>query len=326
MANLKAAYRIEYEGKDITRDIQDDLLSLSYTDRVDGASDALEIKLKDERGKWRAAWYPKKGDKIKAMIGYEGQLVNCGIFELDTPSYAGPPDVITLRALAAGPGKSVRTSRYFAYEKQTLKQIAQAVAARSKLKLQGVIDSISLERVTQDNETDLAFLARLAAEYGLVFNLRGDLLVFSSVFELEDAPARLTLKRSDLSSYSFEDEMVGIYSACEVSYHVPKTKKTERHMVKVTDASVTSGDVLKINVRAENRQQAEAKAKAALHRANSKALTGEIGLEGEPRLLAGGNLNLKDMGVFSLKWHILESTHTITRDGGYSARASIKAV
>ena len=95
--------RILYGQKDISSDISPYLISVSYTDRLSGESDELELRLEDTDGRWRGDWYPGKGDALTVSIGYAGQeLVSCGSFEIDEIELSFPPDEVSIRALATG--------------------------------------------------------------------------------------------------------------------------------------------------------------------------------------------------------------------------------
>jgi phage protein D len=318
--------KLVYAGKDVTRDLLAHLLSITYTDKVEGASDELALELEDVDGLWTGAWYPKKGDKLQAWMGDSDGLFPCGSFEVD--KLGSRFGVFTMAALAAGPGAAVRSARYVAYKDQTLKQIAGAVAQRNGFTLAGSIPDVTIARTIQDNTNDLAFLAKLAQDYGLVFSLRGDQLVFSSIEELEGAAAILTLDKLDLQpDYSFEDNLVGTYSSCEVTWHTSKKKAKTQFVVTATDASITSGNTLRVHRKVDNEGQAKILALAALHRANTQTLTGSITpVEGVKKLLAGVNINLTGLGVFSRKWHVTESTHRIDKAGSYAVSAQLKGV
>ena len=81
-----------------------------------------------------------------------------------------------------------------------------------------------------------------------------------------------------------------------------------------------------MTTKAENKQQAEKKAQAALHRANSRQQEGSISLEGQPLLVAGNNFELTGLGQLSGKYHIEKSTHKISATGGYTTDLEIKRV
>ena len=98
---------IKYEQKDITSDIQPYLLSVSYTDYLEGQSDEVQVELEDVDGRWRQKWYPEQGDKISLEIGDQiNGMLKLGSMELAEIEYQHPPSVITLKALSTGITKS----------------------------------------------------------------------------------------------------------------------------------------------------------------------------------------------------------------------------
>ena len=315
---------VKYEGKDITADVSANLISLTYTDAEEGESDEVEMTLDDADGLWRDAWYPSKGDKLQVEIGYAQNLVPCGTFTIDRIELAGAPDRITISALAAGVKSKTRTRKSTAHEKQTLKQIAEKVASANGMTVEGEIANITFERITQNRETDLTFLRRLAEEYGYLFSVRDKKIIFTSIYKIEGANDVKTIDRTELDSYSIKDATVQTYKSARVSYRDSKTNKIVSSSVNAGDGldgggtvgggnELTAEDTLELHDKAENEQQARAKAQAALHRANSGGQEGTFDLYGEPLLVAGSNFTLTGMGKLSGKWHITKSRHSISR-------------
>lgn len=326
---IKPYMKVLYNGVNITADITKYLLSLTYSDKVEGESDEVTMKLEDVDGRWRDAWYPEKGAKLDVTIGYPGNLLSCGVFEIDQLDFDGPPDTVTIKGLAAAITGTLRTIRSDAHEGKTLRQIAVKVAQRNGLTVLGTIPDVRFERVTQNRETDLSFLKRISKEYGCLFSVRGTSLVFTTIYELEAATAATIIDRLDVARYNIKDVSTKTYKEAEVRYHNPKTNKVSAgaHRFDVeTYAKSATGDVKVIHTKAENRQQAELKAKAALHRANSKQQEGRLTCEGNPLAVAGNNFELTGFGLISGVYHIVESTHTIDRSSGYSTELAIKRV
>ena len=320
-------FKVQYAGKDITSEISSNLISVTYTDHAEGESDEIEIQVEDSGGLWRGDWYPSKGEKITLDIGYDGNLVPCGTFEVDEIELQGPPDTICIRGLAAPITGKLRTKNIKAYEKQNLKQIADTIAGKNGLSVTGEIEDIRFDRVTQNRETDLGFLRRISYEYGHVFSIRDKKLIFTTIYKLEEGNPVKEIDRSELTSYSITDKTAQSFKNAEVKYHNPADKKVVDATKDKTEAKeITKGDTLFMTTKAENKQQAEQKARAALHRANSKQQEGSLSLEGEPLLLAGNNFELTGMGEMSGKFHIMKSVHKITRSSGYSTSIEIKRV
>lgn len=320
-------------GKDVTSDIFNMVEKITYIDKVEGESDEIDIQIDDTDGLWRGPWYPTKGEKVQLFIGYPNEQVDCGEFVIDEIEASGLPDMLNIRGLAAGITKGIRTKNSKGYEQKTLKQIAQAVAGRNGLTVQGQIEDIRIERVTQNRETDLAFLNRIASEYGYLFSVRGSKLVFTNIFELEKSNAVRVIERRELKTYSIRDKGVEVYKGATVKHHNYKTVKVVEAKVSTTtnvDGYSTTGiagvDTKEIRVKAENPQQADKKAKAALHKSNSIQQEGSITVVGNPQLVAGINIEITGLGALSGKYHVMKSTHPVSRSGGYDTTLEIKRV
>ncbi len=331
----KPFFKVLYNGTNITEDVQKYLISLRYTDKEEGESDEVEIELDDVDGLWRGPWYPDKGAKLTVTIGYDDVQLDCGTFEIDDIELKGAPDTVTIKALAAAISGDLRTKRSYAHEKKTLQQIARTVASKHGYQVLGTIPDVQFQRITQNRETDLGFLRRIAADYGCLFSVRDKTLVFTTIYEIEDKGAATTIDRLELTSYSFRDKTAKTYKDAKVTYHNPKDKEVvktnyatsqEKNADGFAYTQIATGDTKTIYTKAENKQQAEQKAKAHLHKANSIQQEGSVQTEGNPLLIAGNNFTLTGMGKLSGKWHITESVHSFTKSEGYGTDASVKRV
>lgn len=319
------AFEVVYAGKDITTDVTNFITNISYTDKTEGESDTIELTVDDTDALWRSSWYPTKGDAISVKIGYSDLLLPCGTFEIDEVELSGPPDQIVIRGLATGIKPAMRTRNNSAHESKTLKEIANTIASKHGMTVEGEIENIRINRATQHRETDLEFLKRISWKYGHVFSVRDKKLVFTTIYKLEEGKAVTAIDRTDLVRWSLRDKTTETYKNAEVKYHDPVEKKVVKHEESGT-ATDTAGDTLVIQCKAENPTQARAQAKAALHRANSRRQSGSITLEGNPLLVAGNNFELTGLGVLSGTYHIEESRHSLSRSSGYLTDLTIKKV
>lgn len=326
-------FKVTYEGKDVTKDVSSGLLSITYTDKVEGESDDIALAFEDVDALWRGSWYPRKGDKVKVEIGYDNDLIDCGTFDVDQLDYSGPPDIFEVKGIAAGITAALRTKNSKAYEKQTLRQVAQTIAGKHGMSVVGTIDPVRFERVSQNRETDLGFLLRLSISFGHTFSVRDKKLVFTKLQDLDKSAPVSVIDRRDLSSFALRDKATATYKNARVKYHDPKIKKviefkttenTNADGANITDP--TAEDTLEIRSRAENAGQAEAIAKAALYKANTRSKEGVLSLEGNPLLLAGSTFELTGMGEFSGKYNIVESRHMIEKGGGYVTDLTVRQV
>lgn len=332
----KGAIQVFYNEQDITSDISKHLINFSYHDKVEDESDELVIELEDSDALWRNEWYPEKGAKIYAKIGKDkNSLVECGTFELDEIEQTGPPDTVTLRCMATLLAPNLRTKKGSSHEKKTLAQIAKYVADNNGFTIIGTVPNITINRCTQHRETDLHWLRRLSREYGVVFSLRGNQLIFTSIYDLESTASVFSIARNEIIRYKLTDKMTRTYKAAQVKYHDVVNKAvidTTYHSETLTNADgikytqLVKDDVFVVQTKTENDTQAKEKAKAALYRANTKQKTGTIKVPGDPLYCAGNNIDITDMGVGSAKYGITESSHNYNKHDGYTTDLDIKAV
>lgn len=315
-------FKIEYQNKDITAQISPYVISVSYSDFEHGQSDEVEIQIEDSNNLWKSSWYPSKGDLIKLNIGYLGEkLLNCGAFEIDEMEFSAPPDTITLKAISTSVKKSLRENNTAAYENKTLKQITQEIAAKHNLTLIDNIQDVKIKRITQNNKNDLNFLKNLAEQYGYIFKISDNKLVFYETAKLKSANSALIIEKKDLISFNIKDTTQDEYKACEVSYHEPKSRKLITTNIKSEYIKV--GSILKLQTRCENKEQAVLKAEAALNNKNSSQVNGILVLTGNPHLIAGLNIELKGLYNLSGKYHINSTRHSIDRFSGYKTELEV---
>src|ERR1035437_2622390 len=215
-------WRLAYAGENITAKIIGAVTEITYTDLYAGVGN-IEVKLEDKDKLWQGSRFPTQGDLLELVIGYAGEKkLDCGQghpFQVDELELTGPPDVFTIRALPAWVTKPLRTPTSFAYENQTLLQVAGVVAAKHGMTVKGVPNDInvSFERVTQNRETDLGFLRRLANENDYDFSLHGTLVSFHSrTFQHAKAPV-LNIDRTQVEKFSFKSRAFQIYDSATVS-------------------------------------------------------------------------------------------------------------
>ena len=333
------SYVLTYEQTNITQNISPYVTAITYVDHLQGESDELEIELEDSDGRWMNGWYPDQGDILNAKIGYSGSaLLPLGDFEIDEISISGPPSTVRIRSLATGITSATRTRTPRGWENTTLANVASSIAKRHNMTVVGKIREIQIDRITQYHEQDLAFLHRVAKEYGYIFKVNGSKLVFSELDSLCNGKSVLTLDKSDLMDYSFTDQLRDVPSDVKNKYHNPKTKQmvvygpdndqvvtttvTSKRRKKVS----TSANTLKMAHRAGTKQMSEAKALAALNAANLEKTTGTITIPGNTKCVAGNVITLTGLGKLSGRYLVTSARHQQTRSGGYVVTGDIKKV
>ncbi|MCD8355859.1 MAG: CHAP domain-containing protein [Clostridia bacterium] len=257
MADIDKARRtalgMTINNADVTSEIQNRLISMTFTDAADGQDDDIEIVLADRDniviGSWlmseigkRAAENLKKNNGSKAIIvptitqqNWNGNGKNislcCGNFVLDKVTMDGPPQTVTMIGTGLGYGDSSRSAkRTKAWEKTTLQKIALAIGKNCGYSVMYLSDkTISYSRVEQNNVTDAAFLQRLCTAAGMSLKTTSSTLVIfeQSIYENKTATRTITKGDGSYESYAFNAELSDTYyDECTVTYEDPITGTT----------------------------------------------------------------------------------------------------
>jgi len=314
--------RVVFNGVDITAEITPLVLRLEYTDHSGGADDELEIELIND-GRWWGSWYPEKGTSVEAWIGYEGEpLLSCGKFEAEELSFEGPPDRFVLRGISSSIRRQMRTKKTRAWENATLSRIVRDIANEYGARVIWEGEDVKFGRVDQRNETDLAFLQRLAEDYGFNFKVVGTTIVFIKAKNLESLDPVVTISREQCLSYTIDDKAHKVYKGAEVIYFDHKENRKKSYKFELPDVPV--GDFLRVETRNETLQQAIEKAKARLRKKNKGERKAVLTLSGNTTLVAGQPIELQGFGIYDGKYLIESSRHSFSPTEGYKTELEVK--
>lgn len=323
-------YSVLYNGKDISVDISHSLISMTYEDKVSGEADELEITLEDKMGRWQNEWYPQKGAYLTVKVGISGENLDCGVFQIDEIGFAGPPDQVTIKGLSTGFYGKLRTKKGYAHENKTLSEIIRSIAAKIKYNVIGNIENIRIGRSTQNRETDLQFIHRLASNYGYNFTIKGKNLVFIKQTELEARNTSLSIDKTQVTGWGFKDKTSQIFKGTEIKFHNPNANEVIRSIrpasfIDQEEDYSSQLDTLELRDKVENEEQANVMASAFIHKTVSLQQTGTFETTGNVLLISGNNIDLTGFGALSGIWHILTSTHNLS-SSGYSTGVEIKRI
>jgi len=321
----KAAITLFWNKNNVTSKIQQYVSSVSYTDHEEEATDEISLVLDNTNAIWFEDWYPAEGDTLQLYIGYQDKQVDSGLFEVDDITLSGPPDQITIKAISAGISKALRTRNNKVFEEQTLKQIALYFCRKYSFTLvdgSNMLSQIWLDRKTQENKTDLAFLSELAKEYGFMFTIKGQKMVFISYYDLENTASVAEIDKTQVSTYDLNEKTFDTYAGGQIRQRNRKKGKLVTYNINNilssgNDKAIFTGSVA-------SSSQAEAKVKGGLWGKNKYKQSGTITAPGDPQMVSGNNFDLTGFGMGSGKYHIPTSTHTIDGSGGYTMSLEIR--
>lgn len=324
--------KIIYEGKNITQDLAPFIINFTYNDNSGDKSDDISLTLHDRDSDWLNDWLPSKGDKISCSIIVHDwfeesdiQELPCGEYEVDEISYKAPPRTIDIKAKSTQTtGTSINEKHNKSWENVNLKTICQDISDKANLELFWDTDGeYFIERREQIEQSDLAFIKDLCANYDLSVKVNdGKLIIFSEeLYQSKDSVMIIDAKAQYIINYSFSSKSAQTYKKAHVRYH--HAVKDETFDVEEEDDSVEGSEqTLEINERVENESEARSVAKKKLSEANSKEITGNITMFGNVNLLAGVNVELKGFGMFDGKYMLESVSHKVTQ--GYTTSLNLK--
>ncbi|MCB2187688.1 MAG: hypothetical protein KQJ78_14800 [Deltaproteobacteria bacterium] len=334
----KATLSLTYRGQDLGRHC----VGFTYTDNDQDALDGIEVTLEDREGYWLGPWWPRKMDTIVAAIHTEDwefpgqrQTLACGVFEIEEPAVAGPPDQVTIQGHSAKVSQNNRTQRKStAWDNPSLQMLAAEIAGRMGLGLIWEGNDVSYKRQEQKSEGDLAFLRRLCREAGNGVKVVNESLVVFAGQTWDARPPSFTLKRSQalgenplITNYRFQNQSHDKFQSCIVRWTDPQTKEVYQGRFDEPKADKASGETFMVrDRRVDSNADAQKMAQSLLRAKNQGDFTAEMQLMGDIRLKAGLTCQVAEFGRFSGKYLVEEARHRLDAFGGYTAQLTLRKV
>lgn len=176
------------------------------------------------------------GKKIQVTIiaeNWDGnggmEELNCGTFEQTGKRREGQPSTISVEGTSVPLSAPVRREKHTRpWEETTMQAIVSDIAGRGGLSLVWELDDDpQLDRADQRQQSDLAYLTRLAKDHGASVKVSDNKLVVFSEEKYEGKAPVLTIKKGDkrLLSYSFLQDSSDTASSATATYKDPKSGK-----------------------------------------------------------------------------------------------------
>lgn len=323
-------------NQDVSSAVAAKLLECVYLDHAGGESDSLSLSLADGEGYWADVWWALKGSPLEVDFVCKnwfapGDTVTMapGKFFIDHVELTGPPEVTTVRGLAVDVSGSLRGEvKTRAWEYLTPQTVAQGLAAEHSLSLALLVDRViaPAARVEQRQESDLAFLQRLALEHGLRVKAQGSAITLWEGNRVDQGAAVLTVSRSGAFaplSWAFASRTREVYRSARVSYQDPSTKELLQTTYTPADGPGTGG-TLQVNCRAASLAAATQRGADELRGKNEREDEAEIELMGQPDLRAGIVIELSGFGLRDGRWFVDQARHRYSGRAGYVTSARLR--
>lgn len=276
-----------------------------------------------------------KGAMIHALIVQKNwnstgkdKVLDCGVFEVDSIVGSGPPARVDIKGTSIPYTSTIRTQKKTkAWENIYLSAIAGEIATKNGLKC--MFESHYnpyYKRREQVQQSDIVFLQTLCKNAGISLKVTAKTIVLfdAETYEQKDAIRDIKRGEADVLKYRFSTNFNDTaYSSCHVSYTDPLTGGTIEYTY-TPRSEDGSGQVLEINEKVNDREEARQLAMKRLREKNKKEFTAEFTIVGDLNLVAGVTVNVSGYGAFDGKYIIESATHDLT--GGYTVNIKLRRV
>lgn len=275
-----------------------------------------------------------KGTEIHAMViqknpysNGKDKVLDCGVFEIDSVSYTGPPQKLSIKATSIPYKTELRQTKHSrTWENTTLKNMGAKIAKRSGMKFMYLSDSNpTYKRKEQVNMTDIAFLKKMCKKAGISLKVTSKTIVLfdAADYEKKKEVKKIKAGKGNILSYSFSTKTADTaYSSCHVIYTDPNTKKTIEATYTPENAN-SDGQKLEIKQKVSSVAEAQELARKSLRAKNKGETTAEFTLVGDVDYVAGITVRVYGYGEFNGKYIVEQATHSIT--GGYKVQIKIRS-
>lgn len=275
-----------------------------------------------------------KGTEIHAMVIQKNpysdgkdKVLDCGVFEIDSVNYTGPPQKLTIKATSIPYKAKLRQTKYNRqWENTTLKNMAEKIAKRSGMKLMYLSNAnLVYKRKEQVNMTDIAFLKKMCKRAGISLKVTSKTIVLfdAADFEKKAEVKKIKAGKGNILSYSFSTKTADTaYSSCHVIYTDPNTKQTIEATYTPENAN-SDGQTLEVKRKVSSVAEAKELARKSLRAKNKGETTAEFTLVGDVDYVAGITVRVYGYGEFNGKYIVEQATHNIT--GGYKVQIKLRS-
>lgn len=235
--HLTPVAKLTINGKPFNTDALSRIISISLTDKSGFEADELTVSLSDHDGKLAL---PPKSAEITIALGYiETGVVDKGSYKITEVSWSGAPDTLHITAQSADTSDRFSEAKEKSWHKTSLKEIIESIAAANGYTpiIGKAYQDEKIDHIDQSNESDAAFLSRLAERYDAIATVKHGRLLFVSSGEATTASGQplptIRITRNSGDQYTFRYSNTESYNAVRAYYIDKQTGK--KHEVVITE-------------------------------------------------------------------------------------------
>ncbi|WP_324171972.1 hypothetical protein [Sulfurimonas sp.] len=300
---LTPLFRLVANDKDVTSHIASNLKSISFSDEDGLKSDKIDISVYGDFKR------PQYKDELKLYLYYQEQSKEfyCGLFIVQNTTW-NIDNSITISATATNFSNSLKELRNRSFKEISMKNIVSQIASEQNLKVKCDYDDIFYPYKAQSNESDIAFLGRMAKELNAVYSIKNETIIFLRQDE-KSTLKTVTIDAKNCDSLTIKNSNKTYYKSATCKYQ--DTKENKIQTIRVGDEKPS----YQIQETFTNKSNLEVQAKAKLTQLNKGVKSGSFKIAGFG-IYARSNLrflNIKQED--DVTYHIDTILHTLNDSG-----------
>lgn len=315
---MKPGFQISANGKDITSILSDRLIGMKIVDVAGWKSDEVTISL-DMRDNRLAV--PPLGAILKVQVGYPDEgLWTTGSYKVDSIEISGPPSKLEVIGRATDFLGQMKAQQSVSWHQKTIGQIVAVIAEKTDLLpvISEDLKDVLIPHIDQTAESYMHFLTRLARDYGAIFKVKEQRLLFITAGTGKsagglDLPA-LLIERREILDYRFSGTGKNRFAGVKARWrNVP----LNTDVVVIAGVDDPDAGVKEMTFPFATEGEARAAADAALKKLQRREESLEITIVGKPQAKAMFPVTISRMGepIDGADWLIQRAEHNYNSSG-----------
>nr|DAN71741.1 MAG TPA: tail protein [Caudoviricetes sp.] len=317
--------------------------SLSYTDIATGEGDTISVELFDD-GRFLSDHYPGRQDRLECKIRTKNlnksssqNYINCGSFNVDKFGASGTVNTFSIEGISTPKNsefaKSLRSKNW---KKTTLKNIAQQICKRYKIRLYYHAKTIKIKSAEQSSSTDCSYLYSLCQEYGLAMKIYSNRLIIfeESTYEAKKSVAIIRPNKIIDESFNADIELIMQYTGYKFSIETKKKVKSSSSKRTKTTTSTTKywhkfiakPEIMNDIGQCDSVEEGHIKGAASVNEANKNMTVVTFTIPGNTRIIATSCIRLYGFGALDDKYYVNKVTHNYDADSGYTMEIEARRI
>ena len=256
--HMTPAVVLSIDGQAFGSNTMSRIIDVTVDDKRGFEADEITITLSDADG---ALAIPSMESMIKVWLGYaETGVVYKGEYKISGFEHTGAPDQLRISAIAADLAAGLAEQQEKTWRKTTLGSIVETIAKKHGYtpKLHKDLAAITIDHITQTNESDASFLMRLANQYDAIATVKQKHLLFMPVGKGQtlsgEAIPTVLINRLSGDSHRFSYSSSDNYNAIK-AFYLPDKKGSNKQFVLI------NADNIEPKKQAANKDKSKAQAK-----------------------------------------------------------------